>query len=154
MVPLPELIQHANSLYYEQQGLLQTEFIPPIDKKPCNGIDQTPLLTHLPSFPQVLPLESDFTLTFDDNQEMIAGFEYSNSLAALGHTNYSELAQMQLPIMSTCFGTEGGSSECLGKMEENDNNNNNSQVTPDSLMDEFPIDMFDHIDSLPSPSDW
>lgn len=151
MVPLPELIQHANSLYYEQQ----TEFIPPIDKKPYNGIDQTPLLTHFPSFPQVLPLESDFTLTFDDNQAMIAGFEDSNSLAALGHTNYSELAQTQLPIMSTCFGTEGVSSEFLGKMEENDNNNNNNNhVTPDSLMDEFPIDMFDHIDSLPSPSDW
>lgn len=149
MVPLPELIQHANSLYYEQQGLLQSEFIPPIDKKPCNGIDQTPLLTYLPSFPQDPPLESDFTLTFDDNQEMIAGFEDSNSLAALGHTNYSELAQMQIPSMSTCFGTEGGRSEFLGKMEENNNN-----VTPDSLMDEFPIDMFDNIDSLPSPSDW
>lgn len=151
MVPLPELIQHANSFYYEQQGLLQSEFIH-IDKKPCNGINQTPLLTHLPSFPQVPPLESDFTLTFDDNQEMITGFEDSNSIAALGHTNYSELAQMKFPIMSTCFGTEGGSSEFLGKMEENDNPHHH--VTPDSLMEEFPIDMFDHIDSLPSPSDW
>lgn len=141
MVPLPELIQHAHSLYYEQQGLLQSEFIP-IDKKPCNGIDQT--LTHLP-FPQI-PLEPDFTLTFDNQELIAAGFEDSNSLAPLGHTNYSELGEMQLPIMSTCFGTET-SSEFLGKKNDN-------PVTPDSFMDEFPIDMFDHIDSLPSPSDW
>jgi hypothetical protein len=27
-------------------------------------------------------------------------------------------------------------------------------VTPDTLFDEFPSDMFDHIEPLPSPSEW
>lgn len=144
MFPLPELVQPI-SLYYEP-SLLQPEFIS-IEEKPYIGIDQG--LTQLP-FPQV-PLQSDFTLTFE-NQELLTGFgDPPNSLAAFGQSSSSELGHhmQQLPILSTSFGTER-SSEIVVKKENDDN----PVTPPDTFMDEFPIDMFDHIDPLPSPSDW
>ncbi|KAL3537052.1 hypothetical protein ACH5RR_000418 [Cinchona calisaya] len=138
MLPLPELVMHPNSLNYEPS------FLPPefdlIEKKPC--IDQA-ILPQL-SFPQ---FQSEFALSME-NQEMDTRLHGDpNYLEAFGNSNSSELGNVQLPIMPTCFGSER-SARIAGSGE------NANTVTPDSFMDDFPIEVFDHIEPLPSPLDW
>lgn len=79
------------------------------------------------------------------------------------------LARIEDPYLFNVFGTDvapelgdgGGSQLSLGPPlfdpiagcvnSANDVKNN---VTPDTFFDDFPTDMFDQIEPLPSPSDW
>lgn len=47
-------------------------------------------------------------------------------------------------------GGEGESGGSCGRQENDDP----LMMGPDSFIDEFPMDMFDNIEALPSPSDW
>ncbi|CDP09459.1 unnamed protein product [Coffea canephora] len=138
MVPLPELM-HPNTLNYEQS------FLPPefdlIEKKPC-----IETLSQLP-FPQIPNFQSEFALSLEHN-EVVTRLGDPNYLEAFGSSISSELGNVQLPIMPTCFESERRSTQIAAKCEIG------NPVTPDSFVDDFPIDIFDHIEPLPSPLDW
>lgn len=138
MVLLPELM-HPNTLNYEQ-GFLPPEF-DLIDKKPCI---ETP--SQLP-FPQIPNFQSEFTLSLE-NSEVVTRLEDPNYLEAFESSNSSELGSVQLPVMPTCFESERSSTQIATRCEHG------NPVTPDIFVDDFPIDIFDHIEPLPSPLDW
>ncbi|KAM7472052.1 hypothetical protein LguiA_010235 [Lonicera macranthoides] len=133
-VPLPELL-NPNLVAFEQ-NLLQLDFIP-IEKKPY--IDHSP--PPHSTFPQ---LEPELPLGLESQElETRVGDPYF--LNVFGQAESSDI--IQLPYVSPCFGAErryvnGGSGE------------NEKPVTPDTFIDDFPMDIFDQIETLPSPLDW
>ncbi|CAI9764582.1 unnamed protein product [Fraxinus pennsylvanica] len=138
MVPLQGLM-YPSSLNFEQSPL-QLEFTPAIDKKLYEQQLQLP-------FPQIPQLQPDYSLPLE-NQDFVPRIGDPNFYDVFGQGSGSELGTGQLPILPSCFGPDGGfQTACQG---ENQNN-----VTPDSFMDDFPpMDIFDHLDPLPSPSQW
>ncbi|KAK2993553.1 hypothetical protein RJ640_014589 [Escallonia rubra] len=136
MVPLPELVLNSNLLSFEP-NILQLESSP-VENKPC----PEPQL----DFPQIAPLQADDLPLTLESQEVITRFGDANFLNILAsHTYASEI--VQLPYASSCFEPERG---CQNGGQGEDEN----PVTPDSFIDDFPMDMFDHIEPLPSPSEW
>ncbi|KAL2491237.1 myb-like HTH transcriptional regulator family protein [Abeliophyllum distichum] len=139
MVPLQGLM-YSSALNFEQSQL-QLQFTPAIDKKPYED-HQLQL-----SFPQIPQLQPDFPLP-PESQDFIAGLGDPNLFNLFGQGSGSELGTGQLPIGPFCFGQDGGS-QTAGQ------GGNHNAVTPDSFIDDFPpMDMFDHLDPLPSPSRW
>ncbi|CAK9149375.1 unnamed protein product [Ilex paraguariensis] len=139
MVPLPELL-NPNLLNFEQNQL-RVEFIP-TEKNPCND-SQLQL-----SFPNIPQPQSELALPVE-SQEFIGRLGNSDFLDWFGgHTNASELGDdAQIPIVLPCF----GQGNCQNGEERE---NGNSVTTPDSFIDDFPMDMFDQLEPLPSPSEW
>lgn len=134
MVPLPKLL-NPNLLAFDQ-NLLQLDFAP-IEKKPY--IDHSP--PPLSNFPR---LEPELPLGLE-SQELETRLGDPNFLDVFGQAESSEI--IHLPYASPGFGAERryvnvGSGE------------NEKPVTPDSFIDDFPMDIFDQIEMLPSPSDW
>ncbi|XP_059633886.1 transcription factor DUO1 [Cornus florida] len=139
MVPLPDLM-NPNLLNFDP-NLLQLQFTPS-EENICNESQ--------PQFPfSVLPppLQSVLPLSFE-SQELVTRLEDPNFLDAFGHADASELGSVaHIQLVQPYCGQEG---DCQnGGRGENDN-----PMTPDSFFDDFPADMFDHIEPLPSPSDW
>ncbi|KAG8391550.1 hypothetical protein BUALT_Bualt01G0199300 [Buddleja alternifolia] len=138
MVPLPEILY--TSLHNYEHCPFQPDYTP-AEKKPFP--ERQP---HL-SFPPIPLLQSDFPLPLE-SQEFVTRLGDPNFLDVFGNSNESALGTAQLPIGSSFFGPDR-SCEIGGRGESHD------EVTPDSFIDDFPpIDMFDHIEPLPSPSEW
>ena len=134
MVPLPELL-NPNLLAFEQ-NLLQLDFTP-IEKKPY--IDHSP--PPLSTFPQ---LEPELPLGLE-SQELETRLGDPNFLDVFGQAESSDI--IQLPYVSPGFGAER-------RYEIDGSRENEKPVTTDSFIDDFPMDIFDQIEMLPSPSDW
>uniref|UniRef100_A0A5B6YJ24 Uncharacterized protein n=1 Tax=Davidia involucrata TaxID=16924 RepID=A0A5B6YJ24_DAVIN len=139
MVPLPDLV-NPNFLNFEQI-LLQPEFTPP-EKNPCNESQSQVPFTVIP------PLQSASPLLLE-SQELVARLGDPNFfLDAFGQADASALGNgAHLPLVQPYFGPEG----CCQSGGRGENEN---PGTPDSFFDDFPADMFDHIEPLPSPSEW
>ncbi|KAK3019679.1 hypothetical protein RJ639_004154 [Escallonia herrerae] len=136
MLPLPELVLNSYLLSFEP-NILQLESSP-VENKPC----PEPQL----DFPQIAPLQADDLPLTLESQGVITRFGDANFLNVLAsHAYASEI--VQLPYASSCFDPERG---CQNGGQGEDEN----PVTPDSFIDDFPMDMFDHIEPLPSPSEW
>ncbi|CAI9101298.1 OLC1v1038591C1 [Oldenlandia corymbosa var. corymbosa] len=137
MVPLPELIRPI-SLNYEHT------FFPPAFME----IESKPSLEALPHlcFPQAPPQSQSEYTTPLENEDIDTNLGDPNYLEAFGNSSSSELGDVLLPFMPTCFELPRSPQVSQGQKD--------NSVTPDSLMDDFPIDIFDHIEPLPSPSDW
>ncbi|CAK9146207.1 unnamed protein product [Ilex paraguariensis] len=134
MVSLPELF-NPNSLHLLQLGFTTTE------KKPCSD-SQFQLC-----FPQIPQLQSD-NLLFLESQELVGGLRDPDFLDVFeGHFNRYELGDAQIPTVLPSFGPENFQNG--GGVGENGN-----PLTPDSFSDDFPMDMFDQVEPLPSPSEW
>ncbi|KAK6162617.1 hypothetical protein DH2020_002458 [Rehmannia glutinosa] len=134
MVPLPELV-YPSMLDYENVPF-QIDSTP--EKQPFVGPH-----SHL-SFPQLQP---DFPLPLE-SQDFITRLGDPNFLDVFGNSGGSALGTAQLPIVPSFLGQKT-SNRISGKGESLD------FVAPDCLTDDFPpIDMFDHIEPLPSPSHW
>ncbi|XP_022867574.1 transcription factor DUO1-like [Olea europaea var. sylvestris] len=139
MVPLQGLM-YPGSLNFEHSPH-QIEFNPAVDKQ---SYEEQQL--QLP-FPQILQLQPDYSLPVE-NQDFITRLGDPNFYDVFGQCSGSELGTGQLPILPSCFGPDGGSH--TPSQGENQN-----IVTPDSFIDDFPpMDIFDHLDPLPSPSQW
>ncbi|KAI3449068.1 hypothetical protein Pfo_005733 [Paulownia fortunei] len=90
-----------------------------------------------PDFP--MPLESQDFITRLGDPDFLDEFENSSG---------SALGTAQLPIVPSFFGPDR-SCHISGRAESHD------AVDIDSLIDDFPpIDIFDHFEPLPSPSEW
>lgn len=136
MVPFRDLV-YPSSLIYEHSAL-------PLDYTPPEKNEQQP---HL-SFPQIPQLQPDFPLLLE-NQDFITRLGDPNFLDEFEHSSSgSVLGTAQVPIVPSFVGPEG-SCQISGAAESHDT------VDIDSLIDDFPpIDIFDQIESLPSPSEW
>ncbi|KAA8520463.1 hypothetical protein F0562_014719 [Nyssa sinensis] len=125
MVSLPDLV-NPNLLNFEQ-NLLRLEFTPP-GKNPWDDSQLHVPFTTIPAL-QSVPGDPNF-------------------LNAMGHADASEFGNAaHLPHVQPYFGQE----RCHQGDGRGENDN---PVTPDSFFDDFPTDMFDHIEPLPSPSEW
>ncbi|XP_009768446.1 transcription factor DUO1-like [Nicotiana sylvestris] len=82
-------------------------------------------------------IQTDFGLPLE-NQE----FNMPNFIDVFGQFNGSELDNVQVPFV------ERSCCDNIVKREID------KPLTPDSFIDDFPLDMFDHIEPLPSPSEW
>lgn len=136
MVPLPELV-NSTSLPFEQE-LLPLEFTPN-EKRACMW-PQFPL-----PFPQI-PVQTNFDQPLE-HQELPMKLEDTDFLDYFGQLSASDIGNVQDPLAPSCSGQQR-SSEIAVKREME------YPLTPDSFIDDFPMDMFDYIDPLPSPSEW
>ncbi|KAK9273441.1 hypothetical protein L1049_018251 [Liquidambar formosana] len=138
MVPLPDLV-NPDLLSFEA-NMCPLEFIS-TEKIPCNESQSQFLFPQLPQPQPVLPFSPE-------SQELVARLEDPNFMDVFGPGDASEIVNGgQIPFGLTFFEPEGSCRN--GRRKQNDN-----PVTPDSFFDDFPTDMFDHIEPLPSPSDW
>lgn len=83
-----------------------------------------------------------------DSQELVARLDDPNFFNVFGDRDIvsQEMGNgAQLPLEPTFFELE--SCRSCGKQKED-------PMTPDSFFDDFPTDMFDHMEPLQSPSDW
>ncbi|MCD9644180.1 hypothetical protein HAX54_032197 [Datura stramonium] len=135
-VPLPELVS-STSLSFEPD-MLPLEFTP--NEKRTSIWSQIPL-----PFPQI-PLETNFGHPLE-HQELPMKLEDTDFLDYFGQLSASDIGNVHVPLESSCSGQQG-SSEISVKREME------YPLTPDSFIDDFPMDMFDYIDPLPSPSEW
>ncbi|KAF9602695.1 hypothetical protein IFM89_030583 [Coptis chinensis] len=125
MVPLPDLM-NSNLLSLEP-NFPELEFIP-VEKKPC--IEPQP---HF-SFPQLPQTTLDLPL-LQDRQDLVPGLGDANLLDMFGSSGPDTANLPFLGLKSS--GRKRGRA-----------------ATPDSFFDDFPTDMFDYIESLPSSSEW
>nr|XP_043625739.1 transcription factor DUO1 [Erigeron canadensis] len=146
MVPLPELMNPTVTAtttitttglftYDYTQPLCQLDYITiPIEENSCNQ-PLPPLPLHeFPYVPPPPPL---------DSQDIFTQLGDPNFYAVFGHGDAPEMAQF--PYMFP--GEIGG--RC-GKDEKDDP----LMMGPDTFIDDFPVDMFDNLDPLPSPTEW
>lgn len=119
-----QYLVHPCSLAHEQNAL-QLDY-DTSEKKPFPEQE-----SHL-SFPQIPQLQPDFSLAL----------ESQDFVTRLGDPNF--LDEFEPP----CFGPDR-SCQIVGRAESND------AVDLDSFIGDFPpIDLFDDIEPLPSPSEW
>ncbi|KAK4372129.1 hypothetical protein RND71_007513 [Anisodus tanguticus] len=136
MVSLPELV-NSTSLPFEPD-LFQLEFTPN-EKRTCIW-PQFPL-----PFPQI-PLQTNFGHPLE-HQELHMKLEETDFLDYFGQLSASDIGNVQVPLVPSCSGPVRRSEIVVKREMDN-------PVTPDSFIDDFPMDMFDYIDPLPSPSEW
>ncbi|GMP62050.1 hypothetical protein CsSME_00024300 [Camellia sinensis var. sinensis] len=126
MVPLPDLL-NPNMLNCDQ-NLLQLKFNL-VDQK--NRINESQPQVPFPIIPELQP---DDPLGLGSRELMDPTF-----LDVFGNVDASDIGDMaQLPLVLPC-----------GRRGENEN-----PATPDSFFNDFPTDIFDHMEPLPSPSEW
>ncbi|PIN03189.1 Transcription factor, Myb superfamily [Handroanthus impetiginosus] len=130
------VLEYPDVVGYEHSPF-QIEYTPP-EKKPF--IDQQ----SYPPFPSMSQLQPDFPLPLE-SQDYVTRLGDPYFLDVFGQASGSALGSAQIPIIPSFLSSESGA-----------NGENQDAVTPDScVFDDFPpIDMFDHIEPLPSPSDW
>ncbi|EXC12835.1 Transcription factor GAMYB [Morus notabilis] len=132
MVSLPDLV-NPKLLNFEQD-LGQPLFNCSTEKNPC--IDTQPL--NLNPFPPMSQSQLELAFPSEEHQDFLARFgepyfDVFGSLEASKLGNGTEIPFCIPPFL-----------EPVGKPD-------NLSPTPDSLFDDFPVDMFDQIESLPSP---
>ncbi|CAN4111829.1 unnamed protein product [Withania somnifera] len=133
MVPLPELV-NSTSLPFEQE-LHPLEFTP-----------NEKSISIWPQFPLHFPLQTTFSHPLE-HQELPMKLEDSDFLDYFGQLSASAIGNVQAPLAQLCSGQQRSSEIAVkGEMD--------CPVTPDSFIEDFPMDMFDYIDPLPSPSEW
>lgn len=137
MVPLQELVNSTSHPF--EQEILPLEFTPN-EKKTCIW-PQYPL-----PFPQI-PLQTNFGQPLD-HQELPMKLEDTDFLDYFGQLGDSDIGNVQVPLAPSCSTGQERSCEVAVKREMD------YPPTPDSFIDDFPMDMFDYIDPLPSPSEW
>ncbi|KAL6322415.1 hypothetical protein AAG906_007969 [Vitis piasezkii] len=138
LVGLPDMVEP--NLPALETNLFQLQF---------NHADQkTPWLESQAQFPfPHLPQPQPALTLSPESQELVARLDDPNFFDVFGDRDVSqELGNgAQLPVEPTFFELE--SCKSCGKRKEN-------PMTPDSFFDDFPTDMFDHMEPLPSPSEW
>lgn len=133
MEPLSDII-YPSSLYYDS-SLFQLDY--DLEKKPFMESQ-----LHLP-FSQIPQFQPDLSVPVE-SQEFVSRFGDPTFLDVFGHASGSMLGTAQLPIVPSCFGSTSGS-QISGSAE----------IMPDTFVEDFPpMDMFDQIEPLPSPSEW
>ncbi|KAI3719183.1 hypothetical protein L6452_20077 [Arctium lappa] len=156
MVPLPELVNPTAATtswlnFEHHQPLCQLEYT--MEENSCNYMKPPhlppPLLT---DFPQVdPPLKVELPPPpppppLLETHDIFNQLADPNFFAVFGHGGSSEMVQFPYVPPGGEGGESGGS---CGRQEEGV-----MLGAPDTFIDDFPIDMFDHIEPLPSPSDW
>ena len=142
LVGLPDMVEPNLPAF--ETNLFQLQFNHGDQKSPCMEESQSQFsFPHLPQPQPVLTLSPE-------SQELVARLDNPNFFDVFGDQGVSqELGNgAQLPVEPTFFELE--SCKSCGKLKEN-------PMTPDSFFDDFPTDMFDHmepLEPLPSPSDW
>uniref|UniRef100_A0A7N1A2P4 Uncharacterized protein n=1 Tax=Kalanchoe fedtschenkoi TaxID=63787 RepID=A0A7N1A2P4_KALFE len=94
---------------------------------------QVPFAPTMPVLPVPLSPESQELVARLDNGCLTHGFEQEDGT---GSVDPEMMFSQELPQQNSDVGGE------------------NNLAAPDSFFDDFPADMFDHIESLPSPSNW
>ncbi|KAM0010332.1 hypothetical protein Hdeb2414_s0077g00777441 [Helianthus debilis subsp. tardiflorus] len=149
MMPLPELIDPTTTTTTaaatDAAGLLnQDENQPPcpfgytsipVEENSCN---QPPLLQ---DFHHIPPPPPPF-----DTHDIFNQLADPNFFAVFGQSGTSEM--VHFPYMPP-----GGEGESGGSCEREEGNDP-IMMAPDTFIDDFPMDMFDNIEPLPSPSEW
>ncbi|XP_015086001.1 transcription factor DUO1-like isoform X1 [Solanum pennellii] len=148
MVPLPELV-NSTSLPFDQE-LPPLEFTPS-EKRICIW-PQFPL-----PFPHI-PVQTNFGQPLE-HQELPMKLEDNDFLDYFGQLSASDIGgNVQVPLAPSCSsGQDQRSSEIGVKREMAEigvKREMEYPLTPDSFIDDFPLDMFDYIDPLQSPSGW
>ncbi|TMW95174.1 hypothetical protein EJD97_009272 [Solanum chilense] len=148
IVPLPELV-NSTSLPFDQE-LTPLEFTPS-EKRICIW-PQFPL-----PFPHI-PVQTNFGQPLE-HQELPMKLEDSEFLDYFGQLSASDIGgNVQVPLAPSCSsGQDQRSSEIGVKREMVEigvKREMEYPLTPDSFIDDFPLDMFDYIDPLQSPSGW
>ncbi|PWA95682.1 myb-like HTH transcriptional regulator family protein [Artemisia annua] len=153
MVPLPDLMNSTGPtslLSYDQnQPLCQLNYSTiPVEEKSSNMPPDHPLLQDFPHVPQVeLPPPLPTLPPLLDSQDIFSQLADPYFYAVFGPGGSSEI--VEFPYMPP--GGEGGESGGSCGRHQNDDP---MVMAPDMFMDDFPVDMFDNIEPLPSPSDW
>ncbi|MCD7449203.1 hypothetical protein HAX54_050416 [Datura stramonium] len=127
--------------------ILRTSAVPQPDK-PQNS-NQTY------AFEQASNSKSCSSSSYIDNSDQLPDLVNRNSIAfepnllhQLDFSIQTEFAQeFPIPNFIDVFGHDFNGPEL-------DNVQIDKPLTPDSFIDDFPLDMFDHIEPLPSPSQW
>ncbi|XP_073288567.1 transcription factor DUO1-like [Primulina huaijiensis] len=133
MEPLPD-ITYPSSLYYDS-SLFQLYY--DLEKKPF----LEPQL-HLPFF-QIPQFQPDLSVPVE-SQEFVSRFGDPTFLDVFGHASGSMLGTAKLPIVPSSFALTSGSQV-----------SGSAKIMPDTFVEDFPpMDMFDQIEPLPSPSEW
>jgi myb proto-oncogene protein len=138
MVPLTDLLNPK--LVYFETNLTHRE-LSQAEKNSCNESQSQIPFSEIISQPQP-------ELTFSpESQELLARLEDPNIFDMFGSLDASELGNgPQLPIGAQLFEPVGS---CRTDAKENFDN----PITPDSFFDDFPTDVFDHIEPPSSPTE-
>ncbi|XP_071739748.1 transcription factor DUO1-like [Rutidosis leptorrhynchoides] len=136
MVPLPELMNPTttNLLSFDHSQLNV-----PTEENSCN--EQANPAQDYTCHPRLPPPPPPL-----DTNDIFTQLGDPNFFAVFGHGDAPELAQF--PYMPP--GGEGESGGSCGNQENDDS----MILGPDTFIDDFPVDMFDDFEPLPSPSDW
>jgi myb proto-oncogene protein len=134
MVPLPDLVNPK--LLNLETNLIHHEFSP-AEKHPSFIESQTQI-------PFILQPELTFS---PESQDLLARLEDPNIFEMFGQLDASGLGNgSQLSIGPQLF-------ELVGSCRTGANEKIDNSITPDSFFDDFPTDVFDHIEPPPSPSE-
>uniref|UniRef100_A0A803LIB7 Uncharacterized protein n=2 Tax=Chenopodium quinoa TaxID=63459 RepID=A0A803LIB7_CHEQI len=139
LIPFPGSIDHSCPCFEANNATC-------LDPIPLNTYyNHTDLqLLEMPSFPSIPPFQTDFPF-LPETQELIDRLDYS-FFAPFGYINEPALINDGVHLFS-CFGGGGMNGETRVKREDN-------HAAPDSFFDDFPSDVFDEIEPLPSPPRW
>ena len=123
--------------------------LPPLVKSELPGYDanlfQYEPMSGIP-FPQILQPQQDLVFS-PESHELLARLDDPYFLNVLGTIDAPELGDTaQFSLGPPLFDPV---TSCMNTPRDAKN-----PVTPDTLFDELPPDMFDHIEPLPSPSEW
>lgn len=136
MVPFPDMVYPGTDSY--DHCPLQLDYAT-IER----GQEQFPEPPPLLCFPQIPQLQPDFPL-LTENQDFITQFGEPSFLDEFEHTSGAG----QIAIPPSIFVPETNC-QIAGREESQD------AVDPNSFIDDFPpMDIFDDIEGLPTPSDW
>ncbi|KAL5798908.1 hypothetical protein ACOSQ2_003728 [Xanthoceras sorbifolium] len=142
MVPLPDLV-NSKLLHFDTTNYAHIEELDQRENYDNNNNNQCTSESQLQiSFSHVLPQpQQDMTFS-PGSQELLARFEDPYFFDVFGPVDDApELAVVEQPFLKPATGCC-----CDGGRDGSEN--------PDAFFDDFPADMFDQIESLPSPSDW
>lgn len=137
MVPLTDLLNPK--LVYFGKDLAHHE----LSQDEKNSCTESQSQIPFSEIPQPKP-----ELTFSpESQELLAKLEDPNIFDMFGSLDASELGNgPQLPIGAQLF-------EPVGSCRSDAKENIDDPITPDSFFDDFPTDVFDHIEPHQSPSE-
>lgn len=136
MVPVPALV-NPKLLHFDAAHSVLT----PFENNPC-----TDSQLQIP-FPDITQTQHDLTFS-PESQELLAGLEDPHFFDVFGPVDASQLSnEVPLPVEEPFLKPMRSFRNAV--KDENDN-----LVNPDAFFEDFPTDMFDHIEPLPSPSDW
>ncbi|KNA05906.1 hypothetical protein SOVF_185960, partial [Spinacia oleracea] len=141
MIPFTGSVDHGYPCFEESN----VAYLEPIPLNTYyNNMDLQ--LLEPPSFPTIPHLQTDLIPFPPETQELIDRLD-SSFFSPFGCTGEPALVDDGISFYS-CFDGDAISGETRVKRE------NYNNATPDSFFDDFPSDVFDEIEPLPSPSGW